>query len=164
MLLGACTSGKQPHHDEDHMLGSDRDAHGCIGSAGYSWCEKTHQCERPWELAKEKGFPNTRAGFETYCSNWTPPVSLFKAVQLPSDWQAVSHTPFWMKPAAKSPHFPCKPAGLWPWNSKQPTPKPLFRGFFSYKQSSIIFIDSILNLALNKIYRSLFFGISFFPQ
>ncbi len=32
-------------------VGADRDAHGCIGSAGYSWCEQIGSCERPWELA-----------------------------------------------------------------------------------------------------------------
>lgn len=31
------------------MPGSDRDAHGCIGSAGYSWCESSHKCLRTWE-------------------------------------------------------------------------------------------------------------------
>ena len=30
-------------------LGSDRDEHGCIGSAGYSWCPLTEKCQRPWE-------------------------------------------------------------------------------------------------------------------
>jgi hypothetical protein len=36
-------AGKAP------MPGSDRDAHGCIGSAGYSWCESSHKCLRTWE-------------------------------------------------------------------------------------------------------------------
>jgi hypothetical protein len=31
------------------MPGSDRDSHGCIGSAGYSWCESRQKCLRPWE-------------------------------------------------------------------------------------------------------------------
>lgn len=31
------------------LLGGDRDAHGCIGSAGYSWCESKAKCLRPWE-------------------------------------------------------------------------------------------------------------------
>ncbi|MDQ7815187.1 MAG: hypothetical protein RDU25_05285 [Patescibacteria group bacterium] len=31
------------------LLGGDRDIHGCIGSAGYSWCESTSKCQRPWE-------------------------------------------------------------------------------------------------------------------
>ena len=33
------------------LLGGDRDAHGCIGSAGYSWCEEKQKCLRPWEEA-----------------------------------------------------------------------------------------------------------------
>jgi len=31
------------------MPGSDRDAHGCIGSAGYTWCESAQKCLRMWE-------------------------------------------------------------------------------------------------------------------
>ncbi len=31
------------------IVGNDRDAHGCIGSAGYSWCEAKRICLRPWE-------------------------------------------------------------------------------------------------------------------
>ena len=29
--------------------GADRDAHGCIGSAGYQWDEAQKKCARPWE-------------------------------------------------------------------------------------------------------------------
>jgi hypothetical protein len=35
--------------DNSFLLGSDRDAHGCIGSAGYTWCEAKNKCIRPWE-------------------------------------------------------------------------------------------------------------------
>jgi len=31
------------------IMGGDRDAHGCIGSAGYSWCEQKQKCLRVWE-------------------------------------------------------------------------------------------------------------------
>ena len=31
------------------MPGSDRDSHGCIGSAGYTWCESKSKCLRTWE-------------------------------------------------------------------------------------------------------------------
>jgi putative lipoprotein len=48
--------------------GSDRDEHGCIGSAGYTWCEKEGKCVRPWELAKEKEFASTEEAFRAYCS------------------------------------------------------------------------------------------------
>lgn len=34
------------------LVGNDRDAHGCIPSAGYLWCEKKQKCVRPW-LDKE---------------------------------------------------------------------------------------------------------------
>jgi putative lipoprotein len=48
--------------------GADRDEHGCIGSAGYTWCAKEGRCVRPWELAKEKGFASTEEAFRAYCS------------------------------------------------------------------------------------------------
>lgn len=32
------------------MVGGDKDAHGCIGSAGYSYSETLEKCIRPWEL------------------------------------------------------------------------------------------------------------------
>ena len=48
--------------------GADRDEHGCIRSAGYSWCAKEEKCVRPWELAKEKGFASTEEAFRAYCS------------------------------------------------------------------------------------------------
>jgi hypothetical protein len=33
----------------DSMVGSDKDEHGCIGSAGYVWCEEKQKCLRTWE-------------------------------------------------------------------------------------------------------------------
>nr|WP_244244203.1 peptidase [Lysobacter alkalisoli] len=48
--------------------GSDRDAHGCIPSAGYAWCERSGQCERPWELAAQAGLDNTAEAFDEYCA------------------------------------------------------------------------------------------------
>ncbi|MFH1046704.1 MAG: hypothetical protein V1738_00210 [Patescibacteria group bacterium] len=32
-----------------NIVGRDRDEHGCIGSAGYSWCEAKQKCLRVWE-------------------------------------------------------------------------------------------------------------------
>ena len=54
------------------VVGTDRDAHGCIASAGYRWCAAAGECERPWELAKEKGLPATPEAFDRYCENDTP--------------------------------------------------------------------------------------------
>jgi hypothetical protein len=31
------------------VVGGDRDEHGCIGSAGYSWCSTKNKCLRTWE-------------------------------------------------------------------------------------------------------------------
>lgn len=31
------------------LVGGDKDEHGCIGSAGYSWDEEKQECIRPWE-------------------------------------------------------------------------------------------------------------------
>ena len=31
------------------IVGNDRDAHGCIGSAGYTWCQVKNKCLRVWE-------------------------------------------------------------------------------------------------------------------
>lgn len=31
------------------LVGSDRDEHGCIGSAGYIWCDIKQKCLRIWE-------------------------------------------------------------------------------------------------------------------
>ena len=38
-----------PAEEEEPMPGSDRDEHGCIPSAGYTWCEVKQKCLREWE-------------------------------------------------------------------------------------------------------------------
>jgi hypothetical protein len=65
MALAAC--GKQTVNVT--MVGADRDAHGCIGSAGYSWCEKTAQCEHPWELALKENVELSAHQFSQFCKN-----------------------------------------------------------------------------------------------
>ncbi|GMH70019.1 hypothetical protein TL16_g05303 [Triparma laevis f. inornata] len=35
--------------DVEPIVGNDRDAYGCIPSAGYGWCESLNECTRPWE-------------------------------------------------------------------------------------------------------------------
>jgi hypothetical protein len=35
--------------NNNDIVGGDRDSHGCIGSAGYSWCEEKGRCLRVWE-------------------------------------------------------------------------------------------------------------------
>jgi len=66
--ISGCDTDDAPGLSKNGLVGSDRDDHGCIASAGYQWCERTNQCERPWELSKVQGFDNTREQFEAYCS------------------------------------------------------------------------------------------------
>ena len=44
----------------EQLVGGQRDEHGCLGPAGYSWCEARKKCIRVWE---------------TYCTA-TPPKSV----------------------------------------------------------------------------------------
>lgn len=69
MFLTACTTEETPEESQTDIVtpGSDRDEHGCIPSAGYAWCPRTDQCERPWELAVAEGFENTAEAFDAYC-------------------------------------------------------------------------------------------------
>ena len=50
-LLIGCANNKQVINQNTNqpIVGGDRDAHGCIGSAGYSWCEAKNKCLRIWE-------------------------------------------------------------------------------------------------------------------
>ena len=38
------------HSSFGKLVGSDRDEHGCIGSAGYTWSYALHDCVRLWEV------------------------------------------------------------------------------------------------------------------
>lgn len=60
-LLSACAAPPA------QRVGADRDAHGCIGSAGYAWCAREAACVRPWELAAAKGFAVSEEAFAGYC-------------------------------------------------------------------------------------------------
>jgi hypothetical protein len=80
--LAACAAhgaGTRAGRDSDApapqrpLPGSDRDAHGCLPSAGYAWCAATRRCERPWELARERGFDNTAQAFARFCA--APPAA-----------------------------------------------------------------------------------------
>ena len=54
-LLTGCGSGNRTSQtaaetaDTAFTVGSDRDGHGCIGSAGYTWSEVRQECIRPFE-------------------------------------------------------------------------------------------------------------------
>lgn len=69
-VVGVVYKGKMKLN-KGQLMGGDRDAHGCIGSAGYSWCEKTKNCERPWELAQKHNFEKSQDAFDKFCGNQT---------------------------------------------------------------------------------------------
>lgn len=70
LALSAC-AGSPPQP----LPGADRDAHGCIASAGYQWCARENACERPWELAQRKGFALEKNGFAAYCGASPSPAN-----------------------------------------------------------------------------------------
>jgi hypothetical protein len=53
LFMAACQSGSGTERDEpastDQLNGADRDEHGCIGSAGYTWSVVKNSCIRIWE-------------------------------------------------------------------------------------------------------------------
>lgn len=62
LSLSACSLNEDDRGEEklgqinhSDLLGGDRDEHGCIGSAGYSWCEIKQKCLRAWEESCEEG-------------------------------------------------------------------------------------------------------------
>jgi hypothetical protein len=68
-LAGALSGCGADHRQSPaELLGADRDEHGCIRSAGYSWCAREASCVRPWELAQKKGLQNTERSLNDYCA------------------------------------------------------------------------------------------------
>jgi len=71
--LGACVDSvpdeTKASMQQPSAVGSDRDEHGCIASAGYRWCEAEKECVRPWELLKRVGRENSPEAFDEYCKN-----------------------------------------------------------------------------------------------
>lgn len=71
VLLLGCTA-QQPAP----APGSDRDAYGCIPSAGYSWCAALNKCIRPWEetcAAPSPSSQNNSTQPSMNNTNQTPP-------------------------------------------------------------------------------------------
>ena len=56
---------------DDDLIGGDRDEHGCLGSAGYTWNETDQMCVREW--TRKKCSPESR-GPNLYCIQVYDPV------------------------------------------------------------------------------------------
>lgn len=51
-LISCNTKSKKQQQEvaqQGEVVGNDKDEHGCIGSAGYTWSELLQECVRPWE-------------------------------------------------------------------------------------------------------------------
>lgn len=70
IVLSACNANKAK---EQVAIGSDRDEHGCIGSAGYVWSEVREDCIRPFEagakLQDRTNADSTTAAFLVFASD-----------------------------------------------------------------------------------------------
>jgi|GEM_PF-1764311 len=76
VLLSVSISGCISTQNETAVVGGDRDEHGCIGSAGYIWCETKQKCLRTWEepcddvIARAKKYCNVKDVAKVYvCGN-----------------------------------------------------------------------------------------------
>lgn len=47
-----------------NVVGGDKDEHGCIGSAGYTWCQEKQKCLRIWEEVCEGATGNSACKLE----------------------------------------------------------------------------------------------------
>lgn len=68
---------------EAKMVGNDRDEHGCIGSAGYSWCEEKQKCLRVFEESCESLQSNSIHYYKTFSSS-----AHSYSIDLPLSWEA----------------------------------------------------------------------------
>ncbi len=71
------------------LIGGDKDAHGCLPSAGYSWCEVKQKCLRTWEEKCEAVSANPTAGWKTYINS-----QYGFEIKYPTDWKLGNATPF----------------------------------------------------------------------
>jgi hypothetical protein len=46
-----------------------KDAYGCVGAEGYSWCVKLKQCVRPSKILIENNLELTAENFHDFCQN-----------------------------------------------------------------------------------------------
>lgn len=49
MALTSCNNTQKQKKEETPAVGSDKDEHGCLPSAGYTWSEVQKDCIRLWE-------------------------------------------------------------------------------------------------------------------
>jgi len=74
------------------IVGGDRDAHGCIGSAGYSWCEAKQKCLRTWEESCAETNANTNSTVNKNSNVNTNSITNTNAnAVVPADWKTYTN-------------------------------------------------------------------------
>ncbi|MEG1586338.1 MAG: hypothetical protein RR346_05640 [Bacteroidales bacterium] len=68
LLFAGCQSKSKTSPEQQPLVGTDRDAKGCIGSAGYVWSDLRQECIRPFE-----------AGIALQPAHTTPGQAVFAA-------------------------------------------------------------------------------------
>jgi hypothetical protein len=58
--------------NQPKIIGGDKDAHGCLIGAGYSWNETLQKCVREWEQGKNYCSPESRQA--EVCAQFYQPV------------------------------------------------------------------------------------------
>ncbi len=77
----------QPQQN-NNQAGGDKDEYGCIGSAGYTWCEAKNKCLRTWEEeCDEKFFLCTS---EEPCQD-EPNIIIENEENKPNNWTEISY-------------------------------------------------------------------------
>jgi len=63
-------------NQQSKLIGGEKDSHGCLIAAGYSWCEAKQKCLRTWEEQCEETTTTTTIQiFSTTTSNTTTPTT-----------------------------------------------------------------------------------------
>ncbi len=52
-VLAIVSCGNKIKNDNSNMVGGDKDNHGCISSAGYTWSNLKNKCIRTWEQGEK---------------------------------------------------------------------------------------------------------------
>jgi putative hemolysin len=88
LIISGCAINKNQANTDDknsqngkQLVGGDKDEHGCIGSAGYSWCELKQKCLRTWEEKCEASTTDATADWEIYKND-----KLGYELKLPKTW------------------------------------------------------------------------------
>ncbi|VVB99589.1 Bacterial extracellular solute-binding proteins, family 3 [uncultured archaeon] len=83
---GQAANGTAGNGTPQQLAGNDRDSHGCIGSAGYSWCPELSKCVQPWDGSCPSLTQQALAEQATsYCGNGSTVYTCGQYIKVVSD-------------------------------------------------------------------------------